>query len=66
MYQCPKRNRYGMEWDGRAKVLLCYYSNCNHVIRMKNQKKVPSVEVVLDIINKERVDNETPNYCKDK
>ena len=66
MYQCPKCNRYGMEWDGRAKALLCYYSNCNYVIRMKNQKKVPSTEVVLDVINKERIDNEAPNYCKDK
>jgi len=44
-----------MEWDGRAKALLCCYTDCNHVIRMKNQKKVPSTEVVLDVINKERV-----------
>lgn len=33
VFVCPKCNRYGMAWDGRAKVLLCYYGSCNHVIR---------------------------------
>lgn len=49
-YQCPKCRRYGMEWDGRAKVLLCYYNTCNHVIRIKNQKNVPNSEVILAAI----------------
>lgn len=49
-YQCPKCHRYGMEWDGRAKVLLCYYNTCNHVIRIKNQKDVPNSEVILAAI----------------
>ncbi|KKN02471.1 hypothetical protein LCGC14_1117480 [marine sediment metagenome] len=50
-YQCPKCSRYGMEWDGRAKVILCYYNNCNYVIRIENQKDVPSKEIILKAIN---------------
>ncbi len=52
-YQCPKCSRYGMEWDGRAKVLLCYYNTCNHVIRIKNQKNVPNSEVILAAIRED-------------
>ncbi len=52
-YQCPKCHRYGMEWDGRAKVLLCYYNTCNHVIRIKNQKNVPNSEVILAAIRED-------------
>jgi hypothetical protein len=42
-----------MEWDGRAKVLMCYYNSCNHVIRIENQKSVPSPEKVSEAIEKE-------------
>jgi hypothetical protein len=42
-----------MEWDGRAKVLMCYYNSCNHVIRIENQKSIPSPEKVSDAIEKE-------------
>ncbi len=43
-YRCPKCDRYGMEWDGRAKVLTCYYNTCRHVIRMGPQEGIPSHE----------------------
>ena len=45
-YQCPKCDRYGMEWGGCAKVLLCYFKDCNHVIRIKGQKSVPTDEQI--------------------
>lgn len=51
-YKCPKCGRYGMEWDGRAKILLCYYTNCNHVIRM-GCKKEPSKEEIMQAIEQE-------------
>jgi hypothetical protein len=41
-FMCPKCGRYGMEWDGRGKVLVCYYSTCNHIIALDNQKTVPT------------------------
>jgi hypothetical protein len=56
-YQCPKCGRYGMEWDGRAKVLLCYYNTCNHVIRIGNQKNVPNSETILEAIKKDLPQN---------
>jgi len=43
-YRCPKCERYGMEWDARAKVLTCCYNTCRHVIRMGPQKSIPSPE----------------------
>ncbi len=62
-YQCPKCGRYGMEWDGRAKVLLCYYNTCNHVIRIVNQKNVPNTETILEAIKGDSLQNatESPN-----
>jgi hypothetical protein len=45
-YRCPKCERYGMEWDARAKVLTCYYNTCRHVIRMGAQKSIPSSEKI--------------------
>ena len=54
-FVCPKCNRYGMEWDGRAKVLVCYYSTCNHVIRMQNQKSIPPNETILRVIQEDQV-----------
>jgi hypothetical protein len=52
-FYCPKCNRYGMEWDGRAKVLMCYYNSCNHVIRIENQKRVPSPEKISEVIEED-------------
>ena len=61
MYECPKCKRFGMEWDGRAKVLMCYYNTCNHVIRIENQKSIPSPEKILEAIEKDisEIPNET-------
>ncbi len=53
MYKCPKCGRFGMEWDGRAKVLMCYYNTCNHVIRFDNQKSIPEPEKIEDAITKD-------------
>jgi len=46
LYKCPKCGRFGMEWDGRAKVLICYYNTCKHVIRIRNQKAIPTHEQI--------------------
>lgn len=60
MHECPKCSRYGMEWDGRAKVLVCRYNTCNHVIRIQGQKDIPSPDVISAAIEKDsqRVQNE--------
>ena len=36
-----------MEWNAGAKVLLCYFRNCDHVIRIPNQKEIPSKGQIL-------------------
>jgi len=46
-----------MEWDGRAKVLLCCYNTCNHVIRIENQKKVPDSKAILEAIKNDSSQN---------
>jgi len=53
MYECPKCSRYGMEWDGRAKVLVCYYNTCNHVIRIQNQKDIPNPDTISVAIERD-------------
>jgi hypothetical protein len=42
-----------MEWDGRAKVLICYYNTCNHVIRINPQKPIPSDDQINQAIQEE-------------
>ena len=37
VYMCPKCNRYGFAWDARAKVLMCHWSGCSHVIRVPKE-----------------------------
>ena len=49
-YICPKCNRYGMEWDGRGKVLICHYNTCSHAIRIKDQKTIPSDDQIKHAI----------------
>ena len=60
-YRCPQCNRYGVQWDARAKVLMCYYNTCNYVIRIKNQKGIPTPEEISTVIEKdaEKVQNKT-------
>lgn len=52
-YRCPKCGRYGMQWDARAKVLMCYYNTCRYVVRMENQKTLPSPEETSAAITKD-------------
>jgi len=59
IYECPKCNRYGMEWDGRAKFLICCYKDCNHVIRIPNQIAIPDENTVLNAI-----ENDTKQKCQ--
>jgi len=61
VYKCPKCKRYGMEWDGRAKVLMCYYNTCSHVIRIQNQKSIPVPERISEAIDKDRNQIEKDN-----
>lgn len=43
-----------MLWDARAKVLMCYYNNCNYVIRIENDKKrPPSADEISSAIEKD-------------
>ncbi len=60
-YLCPKCGRHGMQWDARAKVLMCYYNTCHHVIRMNNRKTMPNPEETLAAIKKasEAIQNRT-------
>jgi hypothetical protein len=62
-YQCSSCGRYGMEWDGRAKILICCYNECNHVIRIENQKDIPSDEKILEAIRNDDtvIEDEAPD-----
>ena len=53
-YQCPKCGKPWLQWDGRAKVLICLGISCNHVIRIKNQKNVPSNKEILKAIKEDK------------
>ena len=35
-YECSKCSRWGMVWDGRAKVISCLYHKCRHVIKLSS------------------------------
>jgi|GEM_PF-1135317 len=52
-YLCPQCGRYGMQWDARAKLLLCYYSDCHYFIRMGKQKGIPCQEEISLAIEKD-------------
>ena len=45
-YLCPNCGKYGIYWDGRAKVLICPWRNCNYIIRIKNYNKTPTVDQI--------------------
>lgn len=68
-YECPKCKRLGMEWDGRAKVIMCYFNTCNHVIRMlrADYRGVPTEKQIQQAIVREGLkveDRENP-VCSD-
>jgi hypothetical protein len=54
-YKCPRCDRYGMEWDGRAKILMCYWQSCSHVIRIQEYDRIPTEEQILEAIEQETV-----------
>jgi hypothetical protein len=57
LYRCPRCGRIGMEWDARAKVLMCYFNTCRHVIRLGRRSDIPSKKVI-----KKAIDVETREY----
>jgi len=34
-------------------VLMCCYNSCNHVIRIENQKRIPSPEKISEVIEED-------------
>lgn len=60
-YLCPECRRTGMYWDGRAKILLCPYKNCNYVVRIPKQKKTPTHERVLVALDKVNTPHAIPH-----
>ena len=50
-YKCPKCDRLSIAWDGRAKILMCYYVSCSHVVRIPGQKAIPSADQVLEALD---------------
>jgi len=48
--RCPACGKYGMRWDARARVLLCYYVDCRHVTRLANKKESPTIEEMASAI----------------
>ena len=48
VYECPKCGKYGIAWDARGKVLMCYYIGCNYVVRMPGHdpRKIPTDDEV--------------------
>ena len=53
-----------MEWDGRAKALVCCYNTCNHIVRLQNLKSIPSAEIISEAIEKDS--KEIQNKTTDK
>ena len=60
MNTCPKCNRDGIYWDGRAKVLYCPWDNCQYVVRdiPEWNKKIPTQKEIEKKLNIEDVDIE--------
>ncbi len=54
VYKCPKCKRYGFVWDARAKILMCSYETCRHVIRIENQREIPSDEMIRAAIDADK------------
>ncbi len=53
-YMCPQCKRFGIAWDARAKILMCYYASCRYVIRIENQREIPSSEVICAAIDADK------------
>ena len=55
-FECPKCNRYGMEWDGRAKVLRCPYYSCTHTIKIEgyDHHGIPPKDEIRSVIEDDK------------
>jgi len=42
--KCPACGRYGLAWDGRAKIFFCHYKSCSHVVR---EVETPAISETL-------------------
>lgn len=52
--KCPKCGRFGMSWDARAKVIMCLYIGCQHVISdVAMAGKIPTEKEMTEAIIKE-------------
>ncbi len=49
-YKCPKCSRNGMGWDARAKVLMCYFRSCSHVIHIQDYDRIPTPVIIEEAI----------------
>ncbi|OHB53588.1 MAG: hypothetical protein A2Y07_04525 [Planctomycetes bacterium GWF2_50_10] len=54
-FVCPKCGRFGMEWDSRAKALICNYNTCNHVIIVDfcNESRNPDLKEINFALEKD-------------
>ncbi len=50
LYYCPKCHKHYMQWDGRAKVLMCYRASCVYIIRIPDHFDTPTNEEILKAI----------------
>jgi hypothetical protein len=55
-HECPKCSRWGMVWDGRAKIISCLYHKCRHTIKLNgfDHKGIPSWGEVQTAIDEDR------------
>lgn len=55
MFKCPNCHKMFMQWDANERVLRCYGSRCNQVVRIPMRlyqgKPVPSNEDLQECIN---------------
>ena len=40
VYICPACDRHGFAWDGRAKIFMCFFGTCSHVVRVSKEIRV--------------------------
>ncbi len=49
-YKCPLCGRFGVEWDARAKVLNCLYTNCTYLNTLIKQKEYPTPKQIMRVL----------------
>lgn len=55
-FECPKCNRWGMEWDGRAKIIICPYYSCKHTIKLEGFEHhgIPTGKEIMSAIEDDK------------